>query len=123
MGTWEHAKTSRSNSDNPNRVQSEDALCWIPLSLPPAESSASKRNQIILIGLVVLVRLMAEGLLVANYVQLTKNIQQNFTPASKLLPQISELRLEVLRLESVTLAALVNEGSDFTTANLLRLQT
>ncbi|MEK9161716.1 MAG: GAF domain-containing protein [Chloroflexota bacterium] len=80
------------------------------------------RNQIILIGLVVLVSLMAEGLLVANYVQLTKNIQQNFTPASKLLPQISELRLEVLRLESVTLAALVNEGSDFTTANLLRLR-
>ena len=79
------------------------------------------RNQIILIGLVILVSLMAEGLLVANYVQLTKNIQQNFTPASKLLPQISELRLEVLRLESVTLAALVDEGSDFTTANLLRL--
>ncbi|MBI5081100.1 MAG: GAF domain-containing protein, partial [Chloroflexi bacterium] len=79
------------------------------------------RNQIILIGLVVLVSLLAEGLLVVNYFQLTKNIQQNFTPASKLLPQIGELRLEVLQLESATLAALVDEGSDFTAPNLLRL--
>lgn len=88
---------------------------------PLSRALRLSRNQIILIGLVVLVSLMAEGLLVANYFQLTKNIQQNFTPASKLLPQIGELRLEVLQLESATLAALVDEGSDFTTANLLRL--
>ena len=88
---------------------------------PLSRALRLSRNQIILIGLVVLVSVMAEGLLIANYFQLTKNIQQNFTPASKLLPQIGELRFEVLQLESATLAALVDDGADFTAASVLRL--
>ncbi len=79
------------------------------------------RNQIILIGLIILVSLIAEGLLVVNYIQLTQNIQQNFTANSKLPSQIDDLRIEILRLESATFAALVDEGSDFTVPNLLRL--
>jgi len=55
------------------------------ITTPLSRVVRPSRNPIIWIGLVILVSLIAEGLLVANYFQLTPTVQQNFAPDSKLL--------------------------------------
>ncbi|MBI3244730.1 MAG: response regulator [Chloroflexi bacterium] len=71
------------------------------------------RRQIALTFLLIIAGLAAEYFILSSYFDLARRFESSFAPATALLPQLSALRNEVLRLHVQTEAALRSDAPDY----------
>ncbi len=86
----------------------------IVFSLPRRHRS---RRQIALAILLMAAGMAAEYFILSSYFELSRRFDTSFAPATALLPQLSALRNEVLRLHAQTEAALGSDAPDYEALN------
>ncbi len=90
-------------------------------SIPPSSTrSAVPRSQIVLLVILLVIGVVAESLILFNYLDLSQTFQSSVAPSIILLPKLSALRTEVLQLHTEVELVLHQDLPEFTTLDARR---